>query len=143
MEIIIKLDHDEPVKAKVSSIYGEMPQFPDMDKIRDKFWTENYIGKLKEKIGQLKIGLQNRDEEIQDLKLENDCLMQQNKLMIDYIHALACIESKKSKFHALCKDCNCPYCDHDRWPGKGACKLSSKELIEKEAANIIDKLEDL
>ena len=78
-------------------------------------------------------------DEIQDLKLENDRLMQQNKLMIDYIHALACTESKKSKFYSLCSDCNCPYSDHD----KGTCKLGSKELIEKEAANIIDKLEDL
>lgn len=75
--------------------------------------------------------------EIQDLKLENDRLMQQNKLMIDYIHALACIESKKSKFYALCANCNCPY-----YKGSG-CKLGSRELIEKEAANIIDKLEAL
>lgn len=78
-------------------------------------------------------------DEIQDLKLENDRLMQQNKLMIDYIHALACIESKKSKFHALCADVKCPYYDYD----KEFRKLRSKELIEKEAAKIIDKLEAL
>lgn len=82
-------------------------------------------------------------DDVQDLKLENDRLMQQNKLMIDYIHALACMESKKSKFYLLCENCNCPYYDHDKGFGKGACKLGSKELIEKEAANIIDKLEDL
>lgn len=81
--------------------------------------------------------------EIQDLKLENDRLMQQNKLMIDYIHAVACIESKKSKFFALCPYSNCPYYDHDKGYGNGACKLDSRESIEKEAANIIDKLEDL
>ena len=143
MEIIIKLDHEEPVKVKTSSIYEEMPQFPDMDKIRDKFWAENYIGKLKEKIDMLKMDLQTRDDEIQDLKLENDRLMQQNKLMIDYIHALACVKSKKSKFYALCGNVNCPYYDYDKGFGKGGCKLVSQELIEKEAANIIDKLEDL
>ena len=82
-------------------------------------------------------------DEIQDLKLENDRLNQQNELMETYIHALACIESKKSKFYLLCPNCNCPYYDHDKGCGQGACKLGSKELIEKEAANIIDKLEEL
>ena len=127
---------------KKSLVYGEMPQFPDMNKIRDTFWTENYIGKLKEKISRLEMDLQNCDNEIQDLKLENDRLMQQNKLMIDYIHAVACITSKKSKFYALCENVNCPYY-HDKGFGDGACKLGSRELIEKEADNIIDKLEDL
>lgn len=84
MEIIIKLDHDEPVKVNTSSIYGEMPQFPDMDKIKDKFWSENYIGKLKEKIDRLKMDLQNRDDEIQDLKLENDRLKQRDELMLKF-----------------------------------------------------------
>ena len=143
MEIIIKMDREEPVDVKTSSIYGEMPQFPDMDKIRDKFWTEIYIGKLKEKISRLEMDLQNRDEGIQDLKLENDRLRQQNKLMIDFIHALACVESKKSKFYAMCEEVNCPYDDYGKCIGNGSCKLGSKELIEKEAANIIDKLEDL
>ena len=118
MEILIKLDHDEPVKVNTASIYGEQHPLPEWDP--EALRTE-----------------------IQDLKLENDRLMQQNKLMIDYIHALACIESKKSKFFALRESGNCPYYDRSKGFGKGACQLESRELIEKEAANIIDKLEDL
>lgn len=127
MEIIIKLDHNEPVKVKTSSTHGE--QHPDPN---DEITAEQLISRNKSK-----------EDKIQDLKLENDRLMQQNGLMIDYIHALACVESKKSKYYALCEDGNCPYYDHDKGFGKGACKLGSRELIEKEAANIIDKLEDL
>lgn len=118
MEIIIKLDRDEPVKVKTSIIYGEMPQFPDMDKIGDKFWTENYTGKVREKISRLEMDLQNRDDEIQelkakyqklreryvqcemdvynrdeelhDLKLENDRLKQREEKMLHVIKSIAC-----------------------------------------------------
>lgn len=81
--------------------------------------------------------------EIQDLKLENDRLKRRNELMEDYIHALACIKSKKSKFHELCDNGSCPYYDQDRGVFEGACKLGSRDLIEKEAADLIDKLEEL
>ena len=36
--------------------------------------------------------IQNGDEEIQDIKLENDRLKRRNELMEDYIHAIACIK---------------------------------------------------
>lgn len=85
----------------------------------------------------------NRDEEIQELKLENDRLKRRNKLMEDYIHAIACISSEISKFKGLCDDVSCPYYDHDKGFGKGACKLGSRDLIEQEAADIIGKLEEL
>lgn len=113
MEIIIKLDHEEPVKVKTSSIYGEMPKFPDMDKIRDKFWTENYVGKLKEKIDRLKIDLQNRDNELQDLKLENNRLIQREEIMLHFIKSCACgcpcnecdIKNKEGSCHyRVCSD---------------------------------------
>lgn len=126
MEIIIKLDHDESVKTKVSSIYGETPKFPDMNEIGDKFWTENYIGKLKEKIYRLEIDLHNRneetrdlkaeyqklreryeqcemdvynrDEDLHDLKLENDRLKQREEKMLRVIRSIACD-------HNFCDQC--------------------------------------
>lgn len=82
-------------------------------------------------------------DDLQDLKLENDRLKKRNELMEDYIHALACIKSKKSKFHGLCDNLSCPYYDYDRGVFEGACQLGSRDLIEKEAADLIDKLEEL
>ena len=82
------------------------------------------------------------DDEIQDLKLENDWLKQRNELMEDYIHALAC-NSKKSKYYGLCDSNSCPYYDQNKGFGRGACKLGSRDLIEQEADNIIKKLEEL
>ena len=82
-------------------------------------------------------------EELQDLKLENDRLQQQNELMKEYIHSIACVKSKKSKYYGLCKERNCPYFDHDKEFGQGACTLSSRDLIEQEAADIIDELEEI
>ena len=65
MEIIIKLDHDEPVKVNTASIYGEQHPLPDWDpeKLRD---------------------------EIQDLKLENDRLKQRVSMMYDFTRSIAC-----------------------------------------------------
>lgn len=82
-------------------------------------------------------------DEMQDLKLENDRLKRRNELMEDYIHAIACIKSKKSKFYGLCDTISCPYYDQDKAFGEGACTLGSRELIEQEAADLIDKLEEL
>ena len=82
-------------------------------------------------------------EDLQDLKLENDRLQQQNELMKEYIHAIACVKSNKSKYYGICKDSNCPYFDHDKEFGQGACTLSSRDLIEQEAADIIEKLEGI
>lgn len=81
--------------------------------------------------------------EIQDLKLENDWLKRRNELMEDYIHALACIKSKKSKFCGRCDKISCPYYDQDKAFGEGACTLGSREMIEQKAADLIDKLEDI
>lgn len=86
-----------------------------------------------------------RTQEVQDLKLENDRLTRRNKLMEDYIHAVACVTSTKSKFyHGLCDYISCPYYNAEKeyltWD---ACRLNSEELIEQEAAYIIDKLEEL
>lgn len=65
MEIIIKLDHNEPVKVNTSSIYGEQHPLPDWDpeKLRD---------------------------EIQSLKLENDRLQKRNDLMEKTLDSIAC-----------------------------------------------------
>ena len=82
-------------------------------------------------------------DDLQDLKLENDRLERRNELMEDYIHAIACIKSKKSKFYGLCDTVSCLYYDQDKEFGAGACMLGSRELIEQEAADLIDKLEDL
>ena len=84
-----------------------------------------------------------RTLEVQDLKLENDLLKQRNELMEDYIHAIAYIKSKKSKFYGLCDNVSCPYYDYDKSFMEGACTLCSRELIEQEAADLIDKLEEL
>ena len=84
-----------------------------------------------------------RDEEIQDLKLENDRLKKRNELMEDYIHAIACISSKKSKFYGLCDDVSCPYYHRDKEIFEMTCLLGSRQLIEQEAADIIDELEEL
>lgn len=67
MEIIIKMDHDEPVKVKTSSIYGEQHPLPDWDpeKLRD---------------------------EIQDLKLENDRLQKREELYQRYLNSFDCHE---------------------------------------------------
>lgn len=83
--------------------------------------------------------------EIQDLKLENDRLKRRNELMEDYIHAVACLTSEKTKFYGLCDKVSypCPYYDYHKSFGDGACTLGSRESIEKEAADLIDKLEDL
>lgn len=82
-------------------------------------------------------------DEMEDLKIENDRLNRRNELMEDYIHAIACIKSKKSKFHGLCDDDSCPYYDYDKSFLEGSCTLGSRELIEQEAADLIDKLEEL
>ena len=86
-----------------------------------------------------------RTQEVQDLKLENDRLTRRNKLMEDYIHAVACITSTKSKFyHGLCDYVSCPYYNAEKeYLCRDACRLNSKELIEQEAAYIIDQLEDI
>lgn len=95
-----------------------------------------YIELLANEIRRIRAGAD--DEEIQDLKLENDRLKRRNELMETYIHAIACISSEKSKFHGLCD--SCPYYGHNRG---FACTLGSRDLIEREAANIIEKLEEL
>ena len=78
-----------------------------------------------------------RDDEIQDLKLENDRLKRRNELIEDYIHAVACIKSKKSKFQGVCDNVHCPYYV------SRVCTIGSRDLIELEAADLIDKLEEL
>ena len=131
MEIIIKMDREEPVKVKTSSIYGEMPQFPDMDKIRDKFWAENYIGKLKEKIDMLEMDLQTRDEEIQDLKLENDRLTKRDEIMTHFLRSVRC----KGLF---CDKCDL-HSDHGcYWIDNPTCK-AMWDMID----SVFKKLEDL
>lgn len=62
---------EEPKKVSVSTLYGEMV----MDKVRDKFWSYNEIGK--------------KDDEIRDLKLENDRLQQRDTLMYNFIKSVA------------------------------------------------------
>ena len=68
MEIIIKLDHDEPVKVNTASIYGEKHPLPD--------WDPEAL-----------------QTEIQDLKMENDRLKQRNDLMLSFLNAMCCIET--------------------------------------------------
>ena len=131
MEIIIKLDREEPVKVKTSSIYGEMPQFPDMDKIRDKSWAENYIGKLKEKIDMLKMDLQTRDEQIQDLKLENDRLKQREELYQKYLNMFDCYEL------------TCVRCIQYRPGDNVPCKLALPQYRHKLINDLNEKLEAL
>lgn len=65
MEIIIKLDHDEPVKVNTASIYGEQHPLPDWDP-----------DKLR--------------EDLQDLKLENDRLQQREKLYHEFLNFFDC-----------------------------------------------------
>lgn len=85
-----------------------------------------------------------RTQEVQDLKLENDRLTRRNKLMEDYIHAVACITSTKSNYRGLCDYVSCPYYNAEKeYLCRGACRLNSRELIEQEAAYIIDQLEDI
>lgn len=65
MEIIIKIDREEPAKVKTSSIDGEQHPLPDWDpeKLRD---------------------------EIRDLKLENDRLNRREKLYQEFINFFDC-----------------------------------------------------
>lgn len=65
MEIIIKMDHDEPVKVNTSSIYGETHPLPDWDP--EALRTE-----------------------IQDLKLENDRLKQRDEIMVHFLRSIRC-----------------------------------------------------
>ena len=132
MEIIIKLDHDEPVKVKTSSIYGEMPRFPDLDKITDEFWNKNYIGKLKEKIDRLKMDLQNKDDEIQDLKLENDRLKKRDEIMTHFLRSVRC----KGVF---CDKCDL-YSEEEGcyWINEPSCKKMWNMIDD-----VLKKLEDL
>ena len=65
MEILIKLDHDEPVKVNTASIYGEQHPLPEWDP--EALRTE-----------------------IQDLKLENDRLKQREEKMLHVIKSIAC-----------------------------------------------------
>ena len=112
MEIIIKLDHDEPVKVNTSSIYGEQHPLPDWDpeKLRDEIkmkkrecdqlihTIKNLIHTIKNRDDQLHhlrirqdellMKLQNKDDEIQDFKLENDRLKQRDELMLKFISDL-------------------------------------------------------
>lgn len=130
MEIIIKLDHDEPVKVKTASIYGEQTQ-RDIKRI----CTGDYFYKLKEKIDRLKMDLQNRDDEIQDLKLENDRLKQREEIMLHFITSCACrypcsacdIKNKEGRCHYLeCTDAT-----------------STGVRMMRTARNLLDRLEDL
>ena len=74
MEIIIKLDHDELVKVKTASTYGEMHPLPDWDP------EEQHNADPEDQM----------QTEIQDLKLENDRLKQREDLMIRALKSICC-----------------------------------------------------
>lgn len=65
MEIIIKLDHDEPVKVTTASTYGEQHPLP--------YWDPEALR-----------------AEIQDLKLENDRLKQRDEIMTHFLRSVRC-----------------------------------------------------
>ena len=79
MEIIIKMDHDEPVKVNTSSIYGEMHPLPDWDP-----------DKLR--------------EDLQELKLENDRLQQREKLYQEFLNFFDCTDRSCSRCTQYCPD---------------------------------------
>ena len=62
----------EDARSVLNAWYGKMV----MDEVRKKFWTANEIGK--------------KDDEIQDLKLENERLAMRNHKMLQVIRSIAC-----------------------------------------------------
>lgn len=68
----IKMD-PEKARSVLNEWYGTMV----MDEVQKKFWTANEIGK--------------KEEEIQDLKLENDRLSKRNDKMWYALRAIACV----------------------------------------------------
>ena len=132
---------DEPKKVSVSTLYGEMV----MDKVRDKFWSYNEIGKkddeirdlkveyqkLRERYAQCEMDLQDRDEELQDLKLENDRLQKREELYQDFLNFLECKDRP-------CTRCN-QYCPDTSMVCKMALPSNRHELINK----LKKRLEDI
>lgn len=91
----------------------------------------DHIQKLREKIDHLKTDLQNRDEEIRDLKLENDRLQQREKLYQEFINFFDCHDR-------LCTRCSqyCPDADV-------MCKLALVENRHELTYEFKKRLEDL
>lgn len=114
------------VKALLNAAYGEMvTPLPDWDP--EALRAE--LHKTKERYLQAEKDLQNRDDEVQELKLENDRLKQRNDIMLSFLNAMCCIET----------DIPCMKC---MFGLAGGCTLKT-ENYEKEALKIIKKLEAL
>lgn len=106
MEIIIKLDHDEPVKVNTASIYGEKHPLPD--------WDPEAL-----------------QTEIQDLKLENDRLKQREEIMLHFIKSCACMYSCK-ECDITDKQNHCHYLQFsDSNPIGPRMRKTSRELLSR------------
>lgn len=82
MEIIIKVDHDEMDKVKT---------FNTKNRERDQLiHTIKYLDDQLHYRDEMLMELQNKDSEIQDLKLENDRLKQRDDIMVNFIKSVKC-----------------------------------------------------
>ena len=89
--------------------------------------------KLRERYAQCEMDLQNRDEELQDLKLENDRLQQRENLYKKYLNMFDC-----SQEHVLCVRCEF-YNPCDSFP----CKVMTPSVRHNLVEELKQKLEDI
>ena len=99
----------------------------------DPVLLRTQIRNVNEKYQRAEMDLQNRDEEIQDLKLENDRLKQRDEIILPFINSLAC------QYTSL----DCDDCIYHSINGCKFSDLYSGSPICKEAESILKKLEDL
>lgn len=127
MEIIIKMNHEEPVKVKTSSLYGEMSSVSarGMQILREE------LNKTKERYQRAEMDLQNRDEEIQDLKLEIDRLQKREELYQKYLNMFDCNEI------------TCVRCIQYRPEDDVPCNLALPQYRHKLINDLNEKLEAL
>ena len=88
---------------------------------------------------ELLMTLQNKDDEIQDLKLENDRLKQRNNIMFDFICSVSCNRKQ-------CSDCKLYRPEMFEKLGAKCAYLQGPEglnYVRGEAIRLLERLEDL
>lgn len=87
--------------------------------------------KLRERYAQCEMDIYNRDEEIQDLKLENDHLKKRNEIMVHFLRSIRCQG-------VFCDKCDLSTDDGCYWINNRSCK-KMWDMID----SVFKKLEDL
>lgn len=117
-------DAKKKVKALLNTAYGDLITPGDMYPDIGSYVYGSYAEKLNAKIDRLKMDLQNRDDEIQDLKLENDRLKKREDLYRICLNKFDC--------HGVVTCIRCAqYCPENDVPCKLALPINRHEIINE------------